>query len=519
MSIRLSRYFRVGPPELKARGVFDAFLGIDNRLFVDPNLLKKRSRIPEFADARQELSLYFSKVIKLLKVSKKQGDLAWSEAEKRLTFKEENGIALGYSNAGGFGRAVGPWIARVLVTRAQEIIELGIEDPEMFELIGLFQENIGSDLLSDMAISILKRRFLSYTERVTKELDLRPRSMFQIDTKKWTLPVMPDGKRQLIMVPRVFLSKLPVALDRSEIDDVAAFNAEVRRTWNAIVAAASKEDRDVTKEQIRNLLFASPKNLADLVAVYRKAAAQGYDFEKDADGLFSWESVGRAAAKSSPIEIENKLPKTIDELRSVVGLILERFKKNVEENRLREFLFKDNGKPKNERAAQLLFYAVADAYCEANNVDLSREPNAGNGPVDFKLSTGYKGRLLVEVKKSNSSDLLNGFVRQLPEYEKSEATDESTYLIIRVAEGDSGIKNVLALRDKKRAEGKKVPDVFVIDARGRQLRRSEAERRIADRRIVRFRPIQPTKQNPTESLDLLQNLLHGTCRVLQFPPT
>jgi len=41
MPIRISRYFRVDPSELKSRGVFDAHLGIDNKLFVDPNLVKR----------------------------------------------------------------------------------------------------------------------------------------------------------------------------------------------------------------------------------------------------------------------------------------------------------------------------------------------------------------------------------------------------------------------------------------------------------------------------------------------
>jgi hypothetical protein len=269
----------------------------------------------------------------------------------------------------------------------------------------------------------------------------------------------------LILVPKGLLSKLPIALDRSEIDEVAAFNREVRRTWNAIVAAAREEDAGVKKEQIREMLFAQPKNLADLIKVYREAAVQGYNFEKDADGLLSWDFIGRDAAEASPLEIGIKQPKTIGELRTIVGLILAQFKKNIEENRLYECLYKDNGRPKREVFAQRLFYAVADSYCEANNVDLSREPNAGNGPVDFKLSSGYKGRMLVEVKKSSNSHLLNGFEKQLPEYEKSEATDESVYLVIRVTQGDSAIKNVLALRDKKTKEGKKVPDIFVIDAR------------------------------------------------------
>jgi hypothetical protein len=73
----------------------------------------------------------------------------------------------------------------------------------------------------------------------------------------------------------------------------------------------------------------------------------------------------------------------------------------------------------------------------------------------------------VEIKKSNNPGLLHGFEVQLPAYEKSEATDESIYLIIRVAESESAIKDVLALRDKRLKESKKVPDVIVIDARKR----------------------------------------------------
>ena len=82
--------------------------------------------------------------------------------------------------------------------RANEILALGIDDPEMFELIGLFQEDVGADLLSDMAVSILKPRFLSFTQRVTKELAGAPSKSFSIDGEQWQLPAAPDGKRALI---------------------------------------------------------------------------------------------------------------------------------------------------------------------------------------------------------------------------------------------------------------------------------------------------------------------------------
>ena len=407
-------------------------------------------------------------MIKLLKASQKHNDVAWEAARKRLTFKEEHGAGLGYGGVDSFGRGVGPEMAEVIAKRAKEILNLGIDDPEMFELIGLFQEKFGPDLLSDMAVAILQSRFLSYTQRVTKELTLQPQKAIERNGHTWNLPVHPNGDRALVFVPSALLSRLPVALDRSGIAEVAAFNEQVRRRWNAIVAAAGHSKDKVKKEDIRGLLFDEPKTLSDLITLYRTAAAQGYDFDKDPDGLLSWESYGRLAAESSPVQISVTRPQNIAELRAVVTLILQQFKKLVEENKLYQVLYKDNGRPRGEVFSQRLFFAIADTYCKANDVDLSREPNAGNGPVDFKLSSGYKGRLLVEVKKSTNSELVHGFEKQLPVYEKSEATDESIYLIVRVSEGDSGIKSVWALREKLLQEQKRVPEVFVVDARKRR---------------------------------------------------
>jgi hypothetical protein len=464
MVITVSAYFKIDAKELHEFGVLNAHLGIDNRLFVDPNLLKT-TECSELKDARVELQRYFTPIITLLKASKHEGDVAWVEAVKRLMIKEEHGAALGYSSAGETGRGVGREMAEMLTRRGREIVSLDIEAPEMFELIGLFQENFGPDLLSDMAIGILKERFLAYTQRVTQELKLQPSKAFPIKGKEWILPVHPDGEKALLFIPSDVLSPLPVALDRSEIDLVAQFNEEVRRKWNEIVAAASKEDKDPSKAEIREMLLAHPQNLKDLINVYQKAEGNRYDFDADPTGFFNWEQIGRAAAAKFPLEIKTAQPRNIEQLREVVNLILKQFKKNVEQNKLWEMLYTDNGRVRHERFAQRLFYAVADSYCQANNVDISREPDAGNGPVDFKLSVGYEGRLLVEIKKSNNPSLLHGFETQLDAYQKSEATQESVYLILRVSEKENVIKDVQALAGKKKAEGLKIPDVVIVDAR------------------------------------------------------
>jgi hypothetical protein len=460
----LSIYFGINATELDKRGVFNAYLGIDNLLFVDPRLLSQ-TKVPEFVGSRKELAAYFASVIKLLTASKKQDDLAYTTAVKRLTFREEHGAALGYSHAGGHGRAVGPGLATLLAYRGKEIIDLGINDPEIFELIGLFQEGFGPDLLSDMAVSILKHRFLTYSQRIAKELNLKPRNRFRWNGIDWDLPTLPGVRRSLVLVPTALLNELPIALDRSEIGQVAAFNAELRTAWNQIVASARKENGSITKKDVREVFFARPQNLEDLVEVYRKAASAGYDFKHDPQGLFSWDFIGRQAAAASPLVIANRDPQSIDELRDIVRSIVAQYARNIENNKLYEVLYKENGKPRREVFAQRLFFAVADAYCAANNVDLSREPDAGNGPVDFKVSSGYSGRILVEMKKSDNPKLVHGFETQLVAYQKAEATQESIYVIVRISKSESRIKTVLALRDEKIKQGVRVPEVFVIDAR------------------------------------------------------
>src|SRR5713101_2625825 len=160
MVIPLNVYFKVPIERLRKSGALNAYLGIDTHVFVDPSLLRS-TKIPEFRDATNDFTGYFSPIIKLLKATKRIGDIAWETAVRKLRFHEEHGAALGYSAPGGSGRGIGEGLAELLAQRGKEIIDLGIDDPEIFEVIGLFQEGFGADLLSDMAVSILKSTFFA----------------------------------------------------------------------------------------------------------------------------------------------------------------------------------------------------------------------------------------------------------------------------------------------------------------------------------------------------------------------
>lgn len=335
---KLSRYFRIPATELRKAGVFNAFIGIDNKLFVDPILLQK-AKTPEFKESRQKLESYFANTVTLLKASKQKDDVAWTAAGKRLVFHEEHGTALGYANAGSHGNAIGPELGSRLLSRGHEIVTLGVTDPVIFELIGLFEDDFGADRLSDMTVAILKDDFRAYTQRIMLDLDLKPRAIFRYSGgKEYTLPESPDGAGPLLLVPEELLDTLPVALDPSQIDAVRAFNDELRKRFDALFASAAKQKRRVTKADIREVFFTTKGGIEALVRSYRNAAAKPYDFDLDPLGLIGWEEIGQSVAEKFPLKLEIGSPKTLAELRKVVDSIIKQFKKYGREPSVRNDL-------------------------------------------------------------------------------------------------------------------------------------------------------------------------------------
>ncbi len=96
---------------------------------------------------------------------------------------------------------------------------------------------------------------------------------------------------------------------------------------------------------------------------------------------------------------------------------------------------------------------------------MNREPNAGHGPVDFKVSSGYKGRVTVEVKYSSNPNLSKGYTSQLPIYNKAEKTTHSLYLVIRTKESEANIKALTKIKDDASAAGTRTPVIKIIDGR------------------------------------------------------
>lgn len=464
---KLHEFLGVPKGKLEELGVFDSFIGIDAKLFIDPTLLEL-SEVPEFANSRDKLMRHYSRIIKLLRNSKTKGDLAWREARKLLMFKELGGLSIGYSNKSDTGNAIGPKLRDKLLERAKEIIDLGIGDPEIFELIGLIEEGFGPDRLSDMVGRILADDIYVYSARVHDDLATEstlPRILVKkTDGTVYSLIKHPYKNKPLLCLPENILRDLPIATSWEDIQELGSFNERLRKKINELIGLVWKQE---SKVDIASLVLSDPQNISDLVATYRTSDTKPYDYKLDRASQLMWYELGQEFANKYPLNIVNKSPKNMSDLEEIVAATVQQFRRNIEHNGLNEHLYLDitGEKLRNERYAQLLFYSVADTYCKANKLDVSREPNAGSGPVDFKISQNYNTKVVVELKLSTHKKLIQSVEEQIQAYMDAENTNSGIIVIIQVRNNSERLDNLREYYRKLQEMGKRLPQLIFIDGR------------------------------------------------------
>jgi hypothetical protein len=151
-----------------------------------------------------------------------------------------------------------------------------------------------------------------------------------------------------------------------------------------------------------------------------------------------------------------------NEIVRVVQDTISQFKRHVETGNLWEELWAGN-KPKKERASQLIYYAIADAFCKANDLDISPEANMGGGPIDFKFSSGYTARVLVEMKRSGGT-VVHGYEKQLEFYRAASQTDFAVFVVIDYGDIGSKLVEIRRIRDERLKNGERASEIVVIDA-------------------------------------------------------
>lgn len=460
--VLLSTYFAVPKQKLKRLGVFDPILNVDTKLFIDP-LLLEGSAHPEIADSQRTFFAYFASLVSLLASSQKEGDLPWRTAFRRLSFSEIKGTCLGYGAASIHGRAVGPKLAARLTRTAKEIIDLGIRDPALFLALPLLEEDVGPDLISDMTTRVILPNLAAFNARIAKTLRLTT-EQFSLAGIVAQFAVNPLEARHtpIILVPLDVLRDLPVANDWDEVCAAAEHNETLRNQVNELIGniwqVKTRKDKDI----IRGNALKNRAAFEKLLEIMHRAKAAPYEAEEDPDGLLTWMRIHETIAGEYPLAIPTPSTHSIDAVYAVARQIVEQFRFLIEKRGLANELWYA-GKRRNEKFVQRLFFAVADSYCKANNIDITPEADTGTGAVDFKFSSGYDARVLIEVKLSDNNRLLHGYGRQLEIYKESERSQKGIYLVIDVGGMGDKDEKLLQLKNAQVTAGEPASDIEFID--------------------------------------------------------
>jgi hypothetical protein len=463
---------------------FDPLLNLDTKLFIDPFLIYDNER-GIFEGSHETIIKFFDEVFQLLAIAKGNSSSAeWQLAFQMLLFPEVPELCLGYVGVGNAGAGSGADTAKKLCAGFWRAIEAGIKNTKHFEEVQIFQKGIGPDRISDAIAKLLRDRFCRYTSEIcnklqvpTKEISFRE-AEFDYGKRRWVarsyqLPINTLNKKKsaIILVPKRYLRPLPTINADDYWEYCYDSNVDLLRNM-----FGDDITRSANKEEIVKLATEHPETRAEYIKSREDGEAEAYDFPNDPKGFIKWYEQTREYVLANPVR------QTFDsqiKFSEFVEVLLSSFKNHVENHKGWALLWNDNETHKAEEAAQLLFKGIAIHYCRSNNIDISSEANIGRGPVDFKVSSGYRERALIEVKLAKNTKFWHGLNTQLPIYLKAEGISERRFLVICYTKQDFKKIEDIERRVQNACENTGFNiKVSVVDARLKPDSASKAERYI-----------------------------------------
>jgi hypothetical protein len=430
--VRFSKHYKV--TRTKADDWFDPLLTEDTKLFVDPFLIYV-DESTVWAGGHQRLMDFFGLVMDMLAESGfNERSNTFKLASGLLMFPEPPEFCLGVSEASVLGAGSAKGLQKGMLKGAAEAINLGIASVSHFEELALFGEQIGADRIGDMTCNVLKKDFIAYTQTIAKQRSIPLTSVnvkhmdWDATTRAWKdglvdLPLNPFASKTaghpvgVILVPKRFLRRLPT-IDPQDFWDYAWTHEsdQIRTEFNYQVA------KNVDRAKIARLALRKHDVLKRYLATLDATPKAAYDVEGDPDLIVRPADFGKDIADAFA---STPKPATKQDFEKFVRLLIENFKHCVEQRGAWELLWV-NDMPRGERHVQRLFQTSAVLACQLHDVDISPESNAGRGPVDFKMSKGWKLRALVETKLAKSTSFWKNLKGQLPTYSAAEGCQQAT---------------------------------------------------------------------------------------------
>ena len=233
--------------------------------------------------------IFFSDVILLLRNSNGPGDVAWLGADRRFNFREIKETCIGYGGNTIHGNAIGRELRARLLSTAKQIVDLGVEDPQLFALLSLLEEGIGADRISDMTTCAILPAILNFNASNLEELGIHT-SNVEVSGTETELPLNPyeAAPTGILLLPIDILRDLPIANDWSDIADAARQNQELRDDINAKIGNIWEIRTRRDKENVRRAVLENKEAFDCLMAAVGLADKAPYVPIEDRDGHFIW---------------------------------------------------------------------------------------------------------------------------------------------------------------------------------------------------------------------------------------
>jgi hypothetical protein len=372
-----SRHFKVEPSRLADLGVTDITLAVDTRLFLDPLLIDNCSNQDFAQKAAAQYRKYFENAIKVLAASTAVGDVAWRAARRMFEFHEIRGTCLGYGAGSIDGSAWGPELVDKVVNTAKAIVDLGVRDPDIFPLLGLLEEGVGPDRISDMTTNVVLDSIVAFNVQVIDVLKLAVEEFtFRGSTVRLVRNPFHPKRTPVLLTPRDVLRPLPTASDWDGVAAAAAHNDLLRKRVNSLVAHLWADHASRDKKELRKEALASGNAFQVLLDAVKATKKEPYNLSIDPAGLLRWAPDGERFAQQFPLRIAPPSTLDLQGVHQVVRAIVDQFRQLVEANGLSKSLWVGR-RPLPEKYAQRLFFTVAYCYCKQINTTDSKSCQSG----------------------------------------------------------------------------------------------------------------------------------------------
>jgi hypothetical protein len=423
---------------------FDPQLHSDTDLFIDPFLMFDETRAPWNVVHDRIIDFFNTAMEHVADSGGNRQSVKWRRAAAMFSFPEPPEFCLGYGRQNIFGAGTSGTMGQEMLNAARAAIDAGLRNINEFGELLLFGEGFGADRISDMVCNIVKDDFVRYTKKVVARHSLPTESFrlrhqgFDFARDRWVdhrpveLPPNPcwAPRTPVLLVPSRFLSELPKMDDQEFWDWVYTHrNEQLRQDLGYHVTRNLKKKEILTLARRRATL--RRKYGIEYEHANRRKPPQPYDLKRDPSfkvtALRSGQDVAdllQLTPPTGPVEFCTFVRELVDDFRWAV------------EDRGIWKSFWSGSLKRAEPQVQDLFHIAVLHTCKKYDIDVTPEANSGPGPVDFKFSSGWKKKALVEMKFASSSHFWDNLEEQVPAYLRAEGTKCGFILVIQHTEAD-----------------------------------------------------------------------------------